>query len=118
MIRAVEPGGAIVADERPPRFKSAGLVVAFGPVWFALAMAIVAPGFADPLLDQSVAFAGLPMGLVMAAAAGLLTVLGAVTVRGARSRLGLLVPIVLFTLPAFVLLILGPGFLLFLRNAG
>lgn len=119
MTRTVEAGSGMVVDQRPPpRLRTGGLVVAFGPVWFALFTAVVARGSVEPLFETGAPVAGISLGLLIVAATVLLTIGGILAVRAARSIAGVVLPLLFLTIPALVLLVLGPALVLIALNSG
>lgn len=91
------------------------MVAATAPVWVVGFLLIAAPNYFSALLLNPPAFAGLPAGLVIAAVAVALTVLGLFVVE-AESRVVRAVGIAFFTLPAVLAFLMAPAIVLILLN--
>lgn len=85
------------------------LVTALSPVVLWAALVLIAPGFTDPLYANPPGILGLPAGLVLAGMAFALAVVGAVVVWRSRSSTVQALAIGLLTIPALLLIGLGPS---------
>ena len=87
-------------------------IVALTPLWVALPLLGPAPNW---IATPSVNVAGIPVGLVMMATAGILTLAGLAAVHSwTRPWAG----IVLFTIPATFIVVFAPAVILILANLG
>jgi len=91
--------------ETPSRW---ALVTALSPLVLWIALLIMAPGFTDPLYTNPPGILGLPAGLVLVGLALVLAVVGAVIVWRSRSSTVQALAIGLLTIPALLLIGLGP----------
>jgi hypothetical protein len=92
------------------------ILVGLSPLWLLVLAAIWSPAFLDPLWTNEVAIAGLPAGVAVLGAIGLLTVAGTLVIWRARSRAVLAAGMIVLTFPALWLVILGPSIVLVLEN--
>ena len=87
-------------------------LIALTPLWFGPVVHLMSPryfGTAPELL-------GLPQDLVLAAAAALWAMIGAAIIWRARSWVADALTVLIFTIPALALVILGPAVILVLQN--
>jgi hypothetical protein len=106
-------GGSATASGSRER-SAAPVIVALTPL-FAFVGVALAPGYLDPMLSNPPGVLGLPLGVVVLFVAGILTILGAMVVR----RGGEVARVAAFgtlTIPAVLLVVLGPAVLLALLN--
>jgi hypothetical protein len=92
------------------------LVTALSPVLLWVVLLLTAPGFTDPLYTNPPEILGLPAGLVLVGVAFVLAVVGAVIVWRSRSRTVHALAIGLLTIPALLLIGLGPSIVGVLEN--
>lgn len=92
------------------------IVVGLSPLWLIVVAFFWSPAFLDPLRTDRVAIAGLPAGVAVLGAIGLLTVAGTLVIWRARSRAVLAGAMLGLTFPALWLVILGPAIVLVLTN--
>jgi hypothetical protein len=92
------------------------IVVGLSPLWLIVFALFWSPAFLDPLRTDGVAIAGLPAGVAILGAIGLLTVAGTLVIWRARSRAVLAGAMIVLIFPALWLVILGPTLVLVLTN--
>ena len=93
-------------------------VIGLLPLWVLIFFSFAAPGFMDPMYANPPAIAGLPAGVVLIAAALLLTIVGVEITRRVESELAVASVWLLVTMPATALILLGPGAILMVLNLG
>lgn len=113
VARPVEGSLAGVAVASPRRSRGR-LVAGLTPLVVFIVLSIIAPGFLDPIYDPSVAILGLPAGTLVIAAAMAWMGLGLLALRAWDSPGGTVAALLLFTLPATALVVLGPAVVLVL----
>lgn len=94
------------------------LVVGLLPVWVLVFFSLAVPGYMDPMYANPPSIAGLPAGVVLIAAALLLTIVGVEITRRVESELAVASVWLLVTMPATALILLGPGAILMVLNLG
>jgi len=90
------------------------------PLWLFLIL-FVAGSFStvsSPMFSESAAILGIPLRILIGASAVGWMLIGVGLAWGARSLSTVLLALVLFTAPATLCLILGPGIILILQNLG
>jgi hypothetical protein len=92
------------------------LVTALSPVVLWIALLLIAPGFTDPLYLNPPEILGQPAGLVLVGLAIVLAAVGAVVVWRSRSPTVQALAIGLLTIPALLLIGLGPSIVGVLGN--
>jgi hypothetical protein len=96
-------------------------LVALTPLWLLLVVSTVAAG-SLPALDGTAAggagIAGVPYGTALNALAMGWTLPGLVAVAKVRSSLGQSIAVLVFTIPATILVVLAPAWSLLVRTAG
>jgi hypothetical protein len=85
------------------------LATALSPVVLWVVLLLLAPGFTDPLYANPPGIAGLPAGLVLMGTAFVLAAVGAIVVWRSRSSTVQALAIGLLTIPALLLIGLGPS---------
>lgn len=93
-------------------------VLALLPAWIVLFVSVVAPRGFGPMVENPPGIGGMPAGVVLGGFAVLLTTLGVLVVRRATSPLVLSLSFALLTIPAVVIVILGPAIILLVQNLG
>lgn len=104
----VQVGGS---PRRGPR-----MVLGLLPLWVLIFFLLAAPGFMDPIFANPPAIVGLPAGVFVLAVAIVLTLTGVLSMRSARSDLASLLVLLVFTVPALALILLGPAAILILLS--
>ena len=95
------------------------VTVGLSPIWVAVVTYLFAPrGFGGGLLTEAGARAALGGQMIVLALVGLLALAGTVTLWRARSRTVVAGAVILLTVPALILLIFSPAFVLILMNLG
>lgn len=92
------------------------LATALSPVVLWVALLLMAPGFTDPLYANPPGLLGLPAGLVLVGVALALAAVGAVVVWRSRSPMVHALAIGLLTIPALLLIGLGPSIILAVQD--
>ena len=92
------------------------LATALSPAVLWVALLLMAPGFTDPLYANPPGVLGLPAGLVLVGVAVVLAAVGAVVVWRSRSPAVQALAIGLLTIPALLLIGLGPSIVAVLGN--
>jgi hypothetical protein len=92
------------------------LATALSPVVLWVALLLMAPGFTDPLYTNPPGVLGLPAGLVLVGLALILAVVAVVVVWRSRSPMVQALAIGLLTIPALLLIGLGPSIILAVQN--
>lgn len=106
-------------EELHGRNRALAATVGLSPIWVAVVTYLLAPrGFGGGLHSEAEARAALVGQMIVFALVGLLALAGTVTMWRARSRTVLAGAVILLTVPALVLLIFSPAFVLLLRNLG
>lgn len=90
-------------------------LVALTPLWLFLVLA-VRGSFWNPFFSAPPSIAGVPLGLVVLGLCGLWMLLGLVIVWDTRSAAMQALGLLLFTLPATMLLVMGPAMVLIIQN--
>lgn len=96
----------------------ARVVMALIPIWLLLGVLALMPEFFAPVFDNPPGIAGMPAGTVLLLAMVLWALVGASVIRTRRSDLGVLLTLLLFAIPASIVVILGPALVLFAQNLG
>lgn len=99
-----------------PTRRGPRLVIGLLPVWVLIVLSFAAPGFLDPMYANPPAFAGLPAGVVIIAAALVLTIVGVEILRRSESDITTVLVWLLFTVPALAVILLGPAAILMVLN--
>jgi hypothetical protein len=107
---------ALLGDPDRGGLKRTGYALALLPLWVGIVLRIAAPGFLDPLFLNPPAIVGLPAGIVVIFAAGLLMALGVLVMRSTRSIAWRTAAFALLTLPALALVVFAPAVILILAN--
>jgi uncharacterized membrane protein len=94
----------------------AGYVLTSMPFILIIVLAVVAPGFMDPLFAGRPAILGLPAGVVFLVLTIVWAVLGILVARKARSEAWIALAVVVFTLPALMAIMIGPALILIVQN--
>jgi hypothetical protein len=92
------------------------ITIGLFPLWLIVILAIVSNSIFDPLATDEVRILGVPIGIAILGAIGLLTIAGTLVIWRARSRTDLGVAMALLTMPAAALVILGPAIALIATN--
>lgn len=108
--------GSLAVTVAPPRRSRGRLVAGLTPLIVFVFLSAIAPGFLAPIYDSSVSVVGLPAGTLVIAAAMAWMGLGLLALRAWRSPGGATAALLLFTLPATVLVILGPAVVLIVHT--
>jgi hypothetical protein len=93
-----------------------GFALTSFPFILLVALAVLAPGYLDPLFANPPAIAGLPLGVAWLFVAIVWAVLGILVARGVRSSARIIGALLVFTLPASMAIILGPAAILIVQN--
>jgi hypothetical protein len=101
-----------------PRSRAGSLATlcAAMPLVLLVGLAAIAPGFLDPMFANPPAVLGLPAGMILLGLVVVLGVVGVAAVWHTSSPAVALIPIVLLSVPAIVLVILGPAMILIIQN--
>jgi len=118
--RVLHPAGPIGSRTGPqPALSSRGRVlVALTPFWALLLFLAQWPGFLDPLFEVPPGIAGMPAGSILLAAVVLWTLFGAWVMRARTSSIGVLLTLLVFPLPATIVILFGPALILIVQNLG
>jgi hypothetical protein len=93
------------------------LVITFAPFAALLVVGLGRWQYFDPMsLEPPQGFLGIPYGLLVVAAAFAWGALGGLYVAKTRTLHALLLAVVIFTIPACILIIFGPAVILILQN--
>ncbi len=112
--QTVEPDFASATRRtRPPRRFVTFLAATPMLMWAFMSM--VTPGFTDPIYQNPPGILVLPMGILLVATAVVLAVLGVLTVRAARTGIGVALSLAFLTIPAAALLIAAPMLILVIQ---
>jgi hypothetical protein len=113
-------GTASVSIATAPRLPSSTpmRVLALAPLWLQLGLTVAIPSFFDPLLDPRASMLGMPAGIVVAGFTWLWALVGAAIVWRARHRLVVVLPLLLFTGPALLSVVLAPTLIRLVINLG
>jgi hypothetical protein len=113
----IDPAGRTLDFvDRPGRAHRVFLTVAAAPIAMIVLLAVVAPGYTDPIYANPPSILGLPAGLLLVCGAALWAAAAFVLLLKARSTPVHVLAIVLFTLPATMLVILAPPVILIIEN--
>jgi len=104
------------AAHRGGDFRVLGYLVTSAPIIMFVFLRVAAPDFFDPLFTNPPAIAGLPLGIVMMAGVLAWTLVGVLIVNRTRSSTGIVVAILVFTLPAIFVMLLTPAVVLIAVN--
>lgn len=86
------------------------------PLWTLIIMLIAFPGFMDPVGANPPEMIGLPLGIVLAAAALVLMAIGVEVLRRASSNRVALLAFVGLTLPSAALIVVAPALIAIVQN--
>jgi hypothetical protein len=89
-------------------------LIALAPVWFGPILYLMSSRY----FGREPELLGLPQGFVLAAGTALWALIGVAITWRARSWLVDVLAVLVFTIPAVVMLILGPAVILILQNLG
>lgn len=101
------------AIDRPSRW---ALFTALSPLALWVVLILLVPGFTDPLYQNPPGILGLPAGIVIAAVAAILTVIGVLVVWRSHSSSVSAIAIACLTIPALLLIGLAPAIVLAAGN--
>jgi hypothetical protein len=104
------------ATVRSPAARAGYVILTSLPFILTVALMVLAPGFLDPLFANPPAIAGLPMGVVILFIALAWALFGILVAWGARSNARVIGALLVFTLPAAMVIFLGPALILILQN--
>lgn len=93
-----------------------GYLATSAPIILFVFLRIAAPVFFDPLFQNPPAFAGLPLGIVIMAVVFAWTLLGILIVNRTMTSTGVVVALLVFTLPAIFVMLLTPAIVLIEAN--
>jgi hypothetical protein len=93
-------------------------LVGFLPLVFFIYLSLAAPAFMAPLYDGSVTIGGIPLGPIILVLAALLMLAGVLVMRAYPTAVGVVVGLVVFTLPSLFVVILGPAMMLITQDLG
>ena len=121
-----DPAGAVVGERenaqtgwtahRGGDFRVLGYLVTSAPIILFVFLRVAAPDFFDPLFTNPPAIAGLPLGIVIMAGVLAWTLVGILIVNRTRSSTGIVVALLVFTLPAIFVMLLTPAVVLIVVN--
>lgn len=89
-------------------------LIALTPLWFGPVVHLISPRY----FGREPELVGLPQGLVLDAAAALWALTGVAIIWRARSWVVDVLTVLILTIPALALVILGPALILVLQNLG
>jgi len=104
------------AAHRGGDFRVLGYLVTSAPIILFVFLRVAAPDFFDPLFTNPPAIAGLPFGIVIMAGVFAWTLVGILIVNRTRSSTGIVVALLVFTLPAIFVMLLTPAVVLIMVN--
>jgi hypothetical protein len=110
------PSGALGMTHRRPTDAVMRVGLGLLPVWAFLIRVVGAPSSMDPILEYPPGIVGLPLGLLILAAALCVMVLGVVVLRRASSATSTLLAFVGLTVPPTVVAVAAPALVLALQN--
>lgn len=112
------PAGAssAIVPVAPSSRSGPRVLLGFMPLWVLLIFAVTAPGFMDPLFANPPSVIGLPAGILIVAVAMLLMLAGVWLLRRPATDLTTVLAFLLFTIPATLLILLGPAVILIIVN--
>ena len=113
---AREASAAGWAAPRRGDSRALGYLVTSAPIILFVFLRVAAPAFFDPLFQNPPAFAGLPLGIVIMAVVFAWTVFGIVIVNRTTTSTGIVVALLVFTLPAIFVMLLTPAIVLIEAN--
>src|SRR5262245_5320557 len=99
-----------VASGRPPT--TGWYLVVLAPLWVAVAVSSVAPGFMDPIYANPPGILGLPAGVILVGLALTWMALGMLALAGSSSDGTRMTIIAVFTIPAVIAIMSGPTLIL------
>jgi len=112
--QTVEPALVDMAARRGPSRPLVALAAVPIIAWTVLSRMV--PGFTDPLYQNPPGILGLPAGIVMMFVAAVLTILGLTVAIKSRSMTVIVLGLILFTIPAVLIIALGPPVLLMIQG--
>lgn len=98
------------------RWRLLAYAIALLPIAALIVLAVVAPNFLSPLVDDRISLVGIPAGILVLVAIALLSLVGVLAVNLVRSPAIVFVVLLLTTWVAMVLILLAPAFVLIAIN--
>ena len=92
--------------------------VALLPLWVMVAEALFAPTYFGGFQESPPDIVGIPLGVALTGAAFAWMLIGVAIVWNARSRLTEALGLLLFTIPATLVAVLGPAVIVIMQNLG
>ncbi len=96
--------------------RALGYLATSAPIILFVFLRVAAPAFFDPLFQIPPAIAGLPLGIVVMAVVFAWTLLGILIVNRTTTSTGIVVALLVFTLPAIFVMLLTPAIVLIVAN--
>ena len=117
MAKQVDPGSValVVSPERTGPLRL-GYAIASLPFVLIVVALLVAPGFMEPIFSNPPDILGLPAGIVVLFVAAVWASLAFVVIRAVRSRLGVALAVLVFTIPSIIAIIYLPATILIVQN--
>ncbi len=115
--RPIDPDSvALLAEPEPRSLSKLGYSLALLPLWAGILLGLAVPSFMEPLFLNPPSIFGLPMGIVLTFAAGLLMAFGVLAMRWARSASGRAAAFLLLTVPSLIVIVFAPASILIVLN--
>jgi hypothetical protein len=112
------PAPAGTPNLRPWRSGWSSRIVAFTPLVVFVLVSLFARTYFGRSVEEPPSIIGIPLGIVVQGLAFFWMLIGVVAVWDARSRAVELVSLLVFTIPATIVTILGPAIILIMQNLG
>jgi hypothetical protein len=115
---SVPPAHAGTTPRAASRSMLTRRLVSLTPLWLLIVLSVASPSFFQPMFAKPPEIEGVPLGLVFTGIAMVWMLLGTVLIWDARSQVVQSLVLLLFTIPATVLVVFTPAVILIMQNLG
>lgn len=118
-VLVASPASGAAADpptiERDPS-RTTFIAIAWAPLWLAVVLVVFAPAYVEPALENPPGILGMPAGVVLVLLALAWTSVGVLIGAATRSPIARTFALVLFTIPATMVVLLAPPIVLMVQS--